>query len=371
MRIPWGYGRAEKTVDEVERILSARYHPEYVRRLIAWLKAQEGRCGVGGHWRATGSQPDKFGFAPEGRSFHQDQRYADGIVGACAVDLVVRAEGRVHRAPYWSEVPRQGSTQARLWGLHCNVDGRVKEPWHIQPVEIDGWQSWVNAGRPAPRHGYSIPGGSSSTAPNPVPEGEWEEVAAIDAAMRVVPFAGTLKVGSKGKAVEAVQWRLSAARYRTTVDGDFGRRTEASVKSFQRANGLQIDGLVGKLTWAALGLKADTPAPTPEPEVPSDRSTVSYKTRPGDTWWGIAELAYGAGKYWSVVAEENGDRHNRIGPRGTIKIADAVTETVRLGDGWIAVAHRLGVHSWQELQRRNRHITTLHPGTVVFKGERS
>jgi len=36
------------------------------------------------------------------------------------------------------------------------------------------------------------------------------------------------------------------------IDGDFGENTETAVKSFQRANGLDDDGIVGRLTWEAL-----------------------------------------------------------------------------------------------------------------------
>lgn len=164
-RYPWGYGVSTKTLAEIEAILTVHYHPEYLRRLLAWLEAQDGRVGIGGHWRAGGAQPDRPGFAPEGRSFHQDQRYADGFVGACAVDLVVRRTGLDHRSPYWSEVPAQGSDEARRWGLHCNVGAPPGgEPWHMQPIEIDGWVAWDVAdlvddgiGR-APVPGYPFPG---------------------------------------------------------------------------------------------------------------------------------------------------------------------------------------------------------------------
>jgi peptidoglycan hydrolase-like protein with peptidoglycan-binding domain len=47
--------------------------------------------------------------------------------------------------------------------------------------------------------------------------------------------------------VEAVQRRLGIG-----VDGDFGAKTEAAVKEFQRNRGLDPDGVVGKQTWAAL-----------------------------------------------------------------------------------------------------------------------
>ena len=57
-----------------------------------------------------------------------------------------------------------------------------------------------------------------------------------------------LKRGSRGKAVEDVQRRLG----RLTIDGIYGPKTEARVKSFQAAFGLAIDGIVGPQTWKAL-----------------------------------------------------------------------------------------------------------------------
>ena len=58
----------------------------------------------------------------------------------------------------------------------------------------------------------------------------------------------TLKLGSKGAEVKEVQNLLGGL----TVDGIFGKKTEAAVKAFQAANGLKVDGIVGKQTWAAL-----------------------------------------------------------------------------------------------------------------------
>ena len=124
-----------------------------VGRAVKEVIEQGGLVGIGGSWRATGSQPDKPGFAPEGKSFHQDQHFASGMVKFCAVDLVCRNNGLVHRAPRWDEVPVQGSADAKFWGVHCNVSN---ESWHMQPIEIDGWLSWVNAGRPDLEIGYGL-----------------------------------------------------------------------------------------------------------------------------------------------------------------------------------------------------------------------
>lgn len=62
-----------------------------------------------------------------------------------------------------------------------------------------------------------------------------------------------LKKGSKGDAVRAAQALLVCKGYRTAyVDGDFGAATFGTVLEYQRANGLAVDGIVGKNTWNKL-----------------------------------------------------------------------------------------------------------------------
>ncbi|WP_427016822.1 caspase family protein [Pseudarthrobacter sp. P1] len=63
----------------------------------------------------------------------------------------------------------------------------------------------------------------------------------------------TIRRGSTGEHVTYLQQRLSDLGYRLSIDGIFGPGTESAVRSFQRANALTADGIVGPLTWAALG----------------------------------------------------------------------------------------------------------------------
>ena len=60
----------------------------------------------------------------------------------------------------------------------------------------------------------------------------------------------TIKLGSRGDDVKTLQRRLNLY-----VDGIFGTLTEEAVVSFQRANGLTADGIVGEETWRALGIE--------------------------------------------------------------------------------------------------------------------
>lgn len=61
-----------------------------------------------------------------------------------------------------------------------------------------------------------------------------------------------IKRGSKCEAVKKLQQILNTKGYKLSVDGDFGPATEAAVKAFQKANGLEVDGEVGEKTWGAL-----------------------------------------------------------------------------------------------------------------------
>ena len=62
----------------------------------------------------------------------------------------------------------------------------------------------------------------------------------------------TLEVTARGGAVRRLQRLLAEAGYPLTEDGLFGRATLAAVRAFQADNGLEADGIVGSLTWAAL-----------------------------------------------------------------------------------------------------------------------
>ena len=72
------------------------------------------------------------------------------------------------------------------------------------------------------------------------------------------PYVGrTLKLGSYGEDVKAIQMKLLGSGYMTgNADGIFGALTKAAVKRFQRdysvMYGLKVDGIVGPKTWVAI-----------------------------------------------------------------------------------------------------------------------
>ena len=58
-----------------------------------------------------------------------------------------------------------------------------------------------------------------------------------------------LKIGAKGKNVEILQDALGLH-----PDGDFGPKTDAAVRAYQKSKGIAIDGIVGPQTWDMMGL---------------------------------------------------------------------------------------------------------------------
>ncbi|HEY9665709.1 MAG TPA: peptidoglycan-binding domain-containing protein [Coleofasciculaceae cyanobacterium] len=64
-----------------------------------------------------------------------------------------------------------------------------------------------------------------------------------------------IQEGSSGPLVKQLQQRLKDKGYNPgAIDGVFGLGTKAAVRAFQKANGLEPDGVVGQQTWNALGL---------------------------------------------------------------------------------------------------------------------
>src|SRR3972149_2022717 len=98
-----------------------------------------------------------------------------------------------------------------------------------------------------------------------------------------------LRKGSKGADVVRLQQMLTAAGDTTYgADGIFGTKTYNAVARFQRAKGLNADGIVGAKTWAALmaspQVASPPPAPPPAavpPPTPAEVVAVPISTQSG------------------------------------------------------------------------------------------
>jgi N-acetylmuramoyl-L-alanine amidase len=84
----------------------------------------------------------------------------------------------------------------------------------------------------------------------------------------------TLRWGSRGRYVSLAQRKLQAwGYYKGRVDGIYGRQLYGAVTGFQRRNGLRVDGVVGPVTWRAMGENV----PSPTARAPGGRGAVSRR----------------------------------------------------------------------------------------------
>ena len=91
--------------------------------------------------------------------------------------------------------------------------------------------------------------------------------------LETVGAATVLREGAKGKEVRELQQKLVDWGYSLKVDGRFGPLTVATVKAFQAANGLTVDGVVGKKTWEVMA-----------------NPTIIHRVKRGDSLYTLARL---------------------------------------------------------------------------------
>jgi hypothetical protein len=251
-RFPVGYGTHTLTLQQMhDHYIQHNAEPEYWERLFGWLAHTNGHVGIGAAWRGT---PNSVSAASRaGHSFHQSQKMADGTYHFMAVDVVVRNPGHVHRAPHANEVPVQGSAEAAHWGIHANVGHpgtRGFESWHLQAVEMDGYQRWVSHGRPRPDTNFGRPHGHVQMAapawlPSTPPHHEPR------ATMQQDPSSHSADV--KLLQVELRTWHHSihAVSDPGAPDSRYGPRVAWSVATWQREVGkIHADGVFGPATAA-------------------------------------------------------------------------------------------------------------------------
>ena len=145
-----------------------------------------------------------------------------------------------------------------------------------------------------------------------------------------------LKIGSIGEAVIDLQTSLVKLGYNPgPIDGIFGPETDAAVRSFQKAYGLVVDGIVGKNTSAAID-KALQPT--------AYFGTLIYTVVPGDNLYTVAH------NYNSTL--ENVLKFNKIpnpniiypGQKIVIPLSppEAIIYTVKSGDSLYSIAIKYG-----------------------------
>ncbi|KWW98721.1 Peptidoglycan-binding domain 1 protein [Carbonactinospora thermoautotrophica] len=131
----------------------------------------------------------------------------------------------------------------------------------------------------------------------------------------------TVRAGSRGPAVQAVQHELNQKRRAgLPVNGVFDSRTTAAVKALQSAVGLPADGVVDATTWKYL---------TWHYEQPNSPYTCGYRT--ADKRWGTA----------AAVAQTEWAASQVAGRFGKVAIGDL---SLRYGGGYGGHrSHRVGL----------------------------
>jgi hypothetical protein len=213
---------------------------------------------------ATGQNNEAVGIENEGT-------YTTAVPPAVLYDQLVLLCVDICRA--WGFNPRQiyghrdfsatecpgGMLYPRLAGLRADVAARLG-------VTVDPWPTFPQgtAGQHARtiqyllrQHGATITadgsfGPATTTAVRDFQSRNSLTVNGVVGAPTWPVLIVTVRNGSAGPAVEAVQSALASRNYVVSVDGQFGPNTEAVVRAFQTDRGLSSDGVVGPQTWIAL-----------------------------------------------------------------------------------------------------------------------
>lgn len=106
----------------------------------------------------------------------------------------------------------------------------------------------------------------------------------------------SMKKGSTGADVQAIQSRLKELGFLTgSADGIFGSNTEKAVKCFQKSAGLEVDGIVGPATRAALGIKQS-----------NDGEHVHGRARTMDWWTSDIQKIFAVGVVATITDVDTG-----------------------------------------------------------------
>ena len=87
------------------------------------------------------------------------------------------------------------------------------------------------------------------------------------------------KYGSRGTEVRTIQEKLKRwGYYSGSVDGIYGSQTVSAVKSFQKKNGLTVDGIAGTQTLKAMGITSSSSSSSSSNNS-SNVSALNFPTR--------------------------------------------------------------------------------------------
>ncbi|HHY83574.1 MAG TPA: hypothetical protein GX505_13000 [Clostridiales bacterium] len=158
------------------------------------------------------------------------------------------------------------------------------------------------------------------------------------------PITRTLRKGDQGSDVAELQRRLKELKYYTgSIDGKFGSQTLSAVKAFQKDHGLEVDGVVGSKTRAALYSDQSKPSPAPTPAPANPITTTLRKGSSGSQVkelqkilknWGYyndkIDGKFGSNTYKAVISFQKDyglDPDGVVGPKTRAKISELLSKT--------------------------------------------
>lgn len=190
------------------------------------------------------------------------------------------------------------------------------------------------------------------------------------------PDFPVLQVGSRGAEVQALQYLLRDHGYSLTADGIFGNGTKSVVESFQTANGLTKDGVVGKNTWGKLLITVKSGSKRNAVKALQTLLLVkySYKTVVDGDFGGTSSYTYKA--VWNY-------QNNKIGTEDPDGIVGPTTWQYLLGDtsksysywraaiskNWkypLSIRHTADPSTGAKFFGANRTSTRQHAGVDLF-----
>lgn len=162
---------------------------------------------------------------------------------------------------------------------HTGIVEQIGDSW-VQTIE-------GNSKNMVARHVYNL--NDSYIAGYGMPN--WALAASVEAPPDQPVERPMLKFGSRGTDVKFLQsmlLQLGEKLPKYGADGDFGSETEAALKSFQKKNKLEVDGIVGPKTWAKIDELAAKTADQNKLVREDENPYIIYTVKKGDTLTKIA-----------------------------------------------------------------------------------
>lgn len=162
---------------------------------------------------------------------------------------------------------------------HTGIVEQIGDSW-VQTIE-------GNSKNMVARHVYNLNDSYIAGYGRP----NWALAASVEAPPDQPVERPMLKFGSRGTDVKFLQsmlLQLGEKLPKYGADGDFGSETEAAVKSFQKKNKLEVDGIVGPKTWAKIDELAAKTADQNKLVREDENPYIIYTVKKGDTLTKIA-----------------------------------------------------------------------------------